>query len=139
MSAAIYRLLLRLYPEEIRRRWEEEMVETFALQLADGWWDAWCCAVGEIFQIALPLQLAREGMAIPIVSLASSGAVFFGRWGTRSRCVCCTIDCSTSLVAEATEIREDQTNEEAVVYARSVRARYLFGGGARQPVGNLAD
>jgi hypothetical protein len=78
MSAAIYRLLLRLYPEEIRRRWEEEMVETFALQLADGWWDAWCCAVGEIFQIALPLQLAREGMAIPIVSLASSGAVFFG-------------------------------------------------------------
>jgi hypothetical protein len=56
MSAAIYRLLLRLYPEEIRRSWEEEMVETFALQL----------------------QLAREGMAIPIVSLASSGAVFFG-------------------------------------------------------------
>ena len=78
MSAAIYRLLLRLYPEEIRRRWEEEMVETFALQLADGWWDAWSCAVGEIFQIALPLQAAREGMAIPIVSLASTGALFFG-------------------------------------------------------------
>ena len=86
MSAAIYRLLLRLYPEEIRRRWEEEMVETFALQLADAWQDArwrgafavWRCALAEIFQIALPLQLAREGMAIPIVSLASSGAVFFG-------------------------------------------------------------
>jgi hypothetical protein len=78
MSTAIYRLLLRLYPSEIRGRWEEELVETFALQLADGWLGAWRCAVAELFRIALPLQVAREGMVIPIVSLASSGALFFG-------------------------------------------------------------
>lgn len=72
MSAAIYRLLLRLYPREFRQRWEEEMVDTFALQLADGWFDAWSCALAEL------LPAAREGLAIPIVSLAGSGTILFG-------------------------------------------------------------
>jgi hypothetical protein len=71
MSAAIYRLLLRLYPREFRQRWEEAMVDTFTLQLADGWLDAWWCALAEL------LPAAREGLAIPIVSLAGSGTVFF--------------------------------------------------------------
>jgi hypothetical protein len=82
----IYRILLRLYPGEIRRRWEREMVETFALQLADAWQEAgwsgvlavWFCGVAELFQIALPLQVARPALVIPVVSLAGSGAVFFG-------------------------------------------------------------
>jgi hypothetical protein len=86
MSAALYRLLLRLYPVDIRRRWEAEMAETFALQLADAWQDArwrgafavWRCALAEIFQVALPAQAAREGVVIPIVSLAGSGTLFFG-------------------------------------------------------------
>lgn len=86
MSPAIYRLLLRLYPGEIRRRWEEEMAETFELQLADAWredrWlgmvEIWFYAVAEIFRIALPRRIARENLVIPIVSLASSGAIFFG-------------------------------------------------------------
>jgi hypothetical protein len=34
MSEAIYRALLRCYPAELRR-WEEDMAEVFALQLAD--------------------------------------------------------------------------------------------------------
>jgi hypothetical protein len=72
MSAAIYRLLLRLYPAEFRRRWEEEMVEVFMLQLADSRVDAWRCTLAE-----LPLT-SREGLAVPIVSLASSGAIFLG-------------------------------------------------------------
>jgi hypothetical protein len=72
MSAAIYRLLLRLYPSEFRRRWEEEMVDTFSLQVADGWFDAWSCALAEL------LPAAREGLAIPIVSLVGSGTLFFG-------------------------------------------------------------
>lgn len=82
----IYRILLRLYPNEIRRRWEREIMETFALQLADAWQEAgwggvrqvWCCAVAELFQIALPLQVARAALVIPAVSLAGSGAIFFG-------------------------------------------------------------
>ena len=72
MSIAIYRLLLRLYPCEFRRRWEEDMVETFALQVADGWLDAWTCALGEL------LTASRECLAIPVVSVAGSGAVFIG-------------------------------------------------------------
>jgi hypothetical protein len=81
-----YRILLRLYPGEIRRRWEREMMETFALQLGDAWQEGgwggvlqvWCCAVAELFQIALPLQVARAALLIPIVSLAGSSAIFFG-------------------------------------------------------------
>ncbi len=72
MSVAIYRLLLRFYPAEFRRRWEEEMVEVFTLQLADGWCDAWRCALPEL------LMTSGESLAVPIVSLASSGAIFLG-------------------------------------------------------------
>ena len=82
----IYRILLRLYPHEIRRRWEPEMVETLALQLAEareeaGWGGAlqvWYCAAVELFQIALPLQVARAAVVIPVVSLICSSAIFFG-------------------------------------------------------------
>lgn len=82
----IYRILLRLYPNEIRQRWGPEMMETFALQLAEaqekpGWGgvlQVWFCAVAELFQIALPLQVARAALVIPVVSLIGSGAMFFG-------------------------------------------------------------
>jgi hypothetical protein len=82
----IYHILLRLYPKEIRRRWEREITDTFALQLADAWQEAgwggalqvWFCAVAELFQIALPLQAARAALLIPVVSLAGSCAILFG-------------------------------------------------------------
>jgi hypothetical protein len=67
MSTAIYRLLLRFYPAEFRRRWEEEMVYTFELQLADGWLAAWTCAPAELAPIS------SKGLAVPLVSLASTG------------------------------------------------------------------
>jgi hypothetical protein len=72
MNSAMYRLLLLLYPAEFRRRWEEEMVYTFQLQLADGWFDAWRCALAE-----LP-TIAPERFAIPAISLAGAGSIFFG-------------------------------------------------------------
>ena len=86
MSAVIYRLLLRLYPGALRRRWAQEMVDTFALQLHDarqeaGWagvLQTWFCAVAEIFQVALPLQAARAAVVIPVISVAGSSAIFFG-------------------------------------------------------------
>jgi hypothetical protein len=82
----IYRILLRLYPNEIRRRWEREITDAFALQLADAWQEAgwggvaqvWFRAVAEVFRIALPLQVARAALAIPVVSLAGSYATLFG-------------------------------------------------------------
>jgi len=72
MNAALYRLLLLLYPAEFRRRWEEEMVYTFQLQLADGWFEAWWCAFAELSTIA------PEGLAIPVISLAGAGGILFG-------------------------------------------------------------
>jgi hypothetical protein len=71
MNAAIYRLLLRLYPAEFRRRWEEEMVYTFELQLAESRFEAWGCALAELAPI-----FGKE-LAIPMVSLASTSALFF--------------------------------------------------------------
>lgn len=72
MSPALYRLLLRLYPAEFRRRWEEAMVDAFTLQLADGWLDAWTCALSEL------VPAAGEGLAVPAAALAGSGTLFFG-------------------------------------------------------------
>jgi hypothetical protein len=72
MSLAIYRLLLRLYPAGFRRRWEEELVYTFELQLSDGWLGAWSCVLAEL------LPASRERWMIPAVSLASTGALYFG-------------------------------------------------------------
>ena len=72
MSLAIYRLLLLLYPAEFRQRWEAEMIDTFALQLSDGWWGAWWCALAEL------LPASRERWMIPVVSLVSTGAIYFG-------------------------------------------------------------
>ena len=71
MSVRIYRLLLRLYPREFRLRWEGEMLETFALQVAHGQLDAWRSVLPEL------LLATRHGLAIPVVSLAGSGVILF--------------------------------------------------------------
>ena len=71
MSVRIYRMLLRLYPREFRLRWEEELVETFAQQFADGWLEAWGSVVPELF------LAAKESLAVPAVSLTCSALVLF--------------------------------------------------------------
>jgi hypothetical protein len=85
-STILYRLMARLYPEEIRRRWEPEMADTFALQIADalrqdrwtGVIAVWYYALAELFLIALPRQLARAALLVPVAALAGAGAVFYG-------------------------------------------------------------
>jgi hypothetical protein len=72
VSAAVYRLLLRLFSDDFRRRWEEELVYTFELQLADSWFDAWRCALVELGPISL------VELSIPLVSLAGTAALYFG-------------------------------------------------------------
>ena len=60
------------------------MAETFALQLDDAWQvrgpaaaiRVWYLALAEVFRIALPLQLARSAVVVPVVSVASSTAIF---------------------------------------------------------------
>jgi hypothetical protein len=78
MSVRLYRLLLRLYPAHIRQRWEEEMVETFSLQLADHGREAWTDAALDLLRVALPRQAARAALVVPCVSLVGSCAVFYG-------------------------------------------------------------
>lgn len=85
LSGRVYRLLTYLYPPEIRRRWQAEMTETFVLELADavrrqGWRGVagvWCRALAEVFRIALPLQFARDDVAIPFAATAGAGLVFY--------------------------------------------------------------
>ncbi len=78
MSTWIYRLLLRLYPRDLRGRWEEEMVDAFEAQLSDGWLNAWSCAVIELFQVAIPLRTTDKAVVIPLVSVVANGMLFFG-------------------------------------------------------------
>ena len=78
MSIRIYRLLLRLYPRDLRGKWEEEIVEAFEAQLGDGWLNAWSCAIMELFQVALPLRTTDKTLVIPLVSVVANGMLFFG-------------------------------------------------------------
>ena len=77
MSARVYALLLRLYPVEMRRRWGEEMAESFQLQLADDGLRAWFDAIVDLFRVALPLQATREGVVVPLFSVAGSCSLLY--------------------------------------------------------------
>jgi hypothetical protein len=86
LSTKLYRLLARLYPDDIRRRWEPEMADTFALQLSDAvsaeQWSsvlaAWYYALADLVVIALPLQLARTALIVSVTAVAGAGAMFCG-------------------------------------------------------------
>ncbi len=78
MSKLVYRWLLRVYPAQVRIRWEEDMVELFERQLNESWVDAWSCAVAEIFQVALPLSAARDVIALSFISSSVSAVLLFG-------------------------------------------------------------
>jgi len=78
MSRLIYRLVLLLYPVEVRRRWEEDMIEAFEHQLEESWLDAWSCAFAELFQVALPLWVATDIFALSFVSSSVSAMILLG-------------------------------------------------------------
>jgi hypothetical protein len=85
-SATVYRRLVRLYPNELRRRWEREIGDTFALQIADALrerqWTAmiaiWYYALVELLLIALVERLARGTLALVLAALTGASAVFYG-------------------------------------------------------------
>jgi hypothetical protein len=62
------------------------MADTFALQLADAlreerWTSViatWYYALADLVLIALPLQLGRSALVIPVAAVTSAGVIFFG-------------------------------------------------------------
>ncbi|MBS1875073.1 MAG: hypothetical protein JSU00_17785 [Acidobacteria bacterium] len=78
MNKLAYRLLLWLYPVEVRIRWGEDMVDIFARQLDESWLGAWSCALAELFQIALPSWVSRDILVLSLVSSSVSATIFFG-------------------------------------------------------------
>jgi hypothetical protein len=85
-SARVYSLLARLYPDEMRRRWEQEMADTFGLQLADALRDerwtsviaVWYYALADVVLIALPLQLGRAALVIPVAAVTGASVILWG-------------------------------------------------------------
>ena len=85
LSGALYRLILVLYPPDVRRVYGGEMADTFAQQLAEAWEEnraagviqVWWLALLELPAIALPRQLARRALIIPVVSLIGTSTLFF--------------------------------------------------------------
>ncbi|HKW19498.1 MAG TPA: hypothetical protein VJO35_18455 [Terriglobales bacterium] len=74
VSCGLYKMLLFTYPSDFRMQFESEMVITFSDLICDqskqnglrGVARVWRSAVGEIFSVAVPLQLRN-----PIVIAAS--------------------------------------------------------------------
>ena len=83
-SCGLYKMLLLLYPGDFRVRFGSEMVTTFS-DLIRGEWECnglpgaarvWRYALGEVFSVAVPLQL-RNSIVIAIsLSFLCSSALF---------------------------------------------------------------
>jgi hypothetical protein len=75
-SARIYRRLLLLYPEDLRRDFGEEMVLAFIDDLDEAWINAriggvarmWWYAIGELITVAMPGQQSNPCVVVPAVS-----------------------------------------------------------------------
>jgi hypothetical protein len=86
MSRGLYKLLLFTYPRGFRQRFKCEMVSTFS-ELISGEWDekgvlgvarVWRSALGEVFSVALPLQLESPIVVTTSLAVLSSLALFIG-------------------------------------------------------------
>jgi hypothetical protein len=84
VSCSLYKMLLFTYPHDFRLRFGSEMVATFS-DLVGGEWEhkglagvarVWGSALGEVFSVAVPLQLQRSIVVATSLSLLSSFALF---------------------------------------------------------------
>ncbi len=86
LSGKVYGLLTRLYPAEFRSRWEAELADTFAQEVADagrrdGWRGvvaAWFWALAEVPGIVLTPRIAGGAVVVPVTATFGAGAVFYG-------------------------------------------------------------
>ncbi len=84
ISGIIYRRLLLFYPPELRRKFGEEMQDTFEAVLGDAIFERraadifslWRLALWELLTVALPLRLASEAMMARALSFLASAALF---------------------------------------------------------------
>jgi hypothetical protein len=84
LSCGLYKMLLFTYPRDFRLRFESEMQTTFS-DLICGEWErngltgvarVWRSALGEVFSVAVPLQLQSSIVIATSLSLLSSVALF---------------------------------------------------------------
>ena len=84
VSCDLYKMLLFAYPGDFRLRFESEMVTTFS-DLICGEWEhnglpgvvrVWRSALGEVFSVAVPLQLQSSIVVATSLSLLWSFALF---------------------------------------------------------------
>jgi hypothetical protein len=83
LSSRIYRRLLVLYPEDLRRDFEADMAFVFAEDLEAARRDAgmrgvlrvWRCALGEFVRFALPGCAASPAVRVPAVWFALSSII----------------------------------------------------------------
>ena len=83
-SCSVYKILLFMYPGDVRLRFGSEMVTTFS-DLVSGEWECnglpgvarvWRSALGEVFSVAVPLQLQNSILIAISLSFLCSSALF---------------------------------------------------------------
>ena len=83
-SCGVYKMLLFMYPGDFRLRFGNEMVTTFS-DLICGEWECnglpgvarvWRSALGEVFSVAVPLQLQNSLVIAISLSFLCSCALF---------------------------------------------------------------
>jgi hypothetical protein len=83
-SCGLYKMLLFMYPGDFRLRFGSEMVTTFS-DLICGEWEhhglpgvarVWRSALGEVFSVAVPLQLQNSIVVAISLSFLCSSALF---------------------------------------------------------------
>jgi hypothetical protein len=85
VSCALYKMLLFTYPSDFRLRFESEMVITFSDLICGEWKHkgllgvarVWRSAVGEVFSVAVPLQLRSPIVIATSLSLLLSIVAVF--------------------------------------------------------------
>jgi len=83
-SCGLYKMLLLAYPADFRLRFGTEMVTTFSDLICDEWEHnglpgiarVWWSTLGEVFFVALPLQLQSSMVVATSLSLVWSFAFF---------------------------------------------------------------
>ena len=84
LSCALYDLLLFTYPRDFRTRFGAEMITTFSDQVCGEWERnglpgvvrVWRSAAGEIFSVAIPLQLRSSMVVAMALSFLWTSALF---------------------------------------------------------------
>jgi hypothetical protein len=69
MNAWLYRKLLLLYPQDLRRQFGAEMMLAFAEDIKSmGAHRVWWCALRELLTVALPGQRSNPCVVVPVLS-----------------------------------------------------------------------